>query len=68
MPLGVHRLCWIDAGDSYGAVQRYEVFHLPAMFVIRDGEFFGELAAQLLATSLNHGLAEALRRPPEELP
>lgn len=68
MALNLDRLLWIDAGHSGGAVQRYEVFHLPSMFVIRDGEFHGQLQARLLASSINEGLALALARPPEELP
>ncbi|WAH57103.1 thioredoxin [Pseudomonas silvicola] len=68
MPLAVDRLCWVDAGDNGGAVQRYEVFHLPAIFVVRDGEFHGPLQARLLAGEINHRLVEALRREPDELP
>ncbi|KDD97117.1 hypothetical protein L535_2423, partial [Bordetella bronchiseptica SBL-F6116] len=37
--LPVDRLCWIDAGENGGLVQRYEVFHLPALFVTRDGAY-----------------------------
>ncbi len=68
MPLAVDRVCWIDAGDNGGAVQRYEVFHLPAMFVVRDGEFHGSLRTRLLAADINQGVSEALRREADELP
>ena len=43
LDLAVDRLCWIDAGNNGGVVERYQVFHLPALFVVRDGEFFGAL-------------------------
>ena len=33
----VQRVCWIDAGENGGLVERYEVFHLPSMFLVRDG-------------------------------
>ncbi|VEF12135.1 lipoprotein [Pseudomonas fluorescens] len=66
--LAVDRLCWIDAGDNGGLVERYQVFHLPALFVVRDGEFFGALHARLTAEALNEGLAQALNRIAEELP
>ena len=68
MPLCVDRLCWIDAGDNGGAVQRYEVFHLPAMFIVRDGQFHGAVNARLLAGEINHRVVEVLRREPDELP
>lgn len=66
--LPVDRLCWIDAEENGGAVQRYGVFHLPALFVIRDGGFFGPLHSKLLAHDLNLGLDLALSLAPDELP
>ena len=66
--LAVDRLCWIDAGNNGGLVERYQVFHLPALFVVRDGEFFGALHTRLTADALNTALAQALGRIAEELP
>ena len=66
--LAVDRLCWIDAGNNGGAVARYQVFHLPALFVVRDGEFFGAVQARLTRTELNAAVGLALSREPEELP
>ncbi|WP_435037579.1 thioredoxin family protein [Pseudomonas neuropathica] len=68
MVLGIDHLCWIDAGDNGGLVERYQVFHLPALFVVRDGEFFGALHTRLTADALNVALAQALGRIAEELP
>ncbi|WP_434596575.1 thioredoxin family protein [Pseudomonas sp. R4-83] len=68
LALAVDRLCWIDAGDNGGLVERYQVFHLPALFVVRDGEFFGALHTRLTADALNAALAQALNRTAEELP
>ncbi len=68
LELPVDRLCWIDAGDNGGLVQRYEVFHLPALFVVRDGEFQGALRAPLARRELVEALHQALARIPEELP
>lgn len=66
--LPVERLCWIDAGISGGLVQRYEVFHLPAMFVVRDGQFHGALRSSLYRDDLIQALDRVLSRPAEELP
>ncbi len=66
--LTVDRLCWIDAGENGGLVARYQVFHLPALFVVRDGEFFGALHTRLTVDALNEALAQALVRIAEELP
>jgi len=66
--LPVERLCWVDAGDNGGLVERYGVFHLPALFVVRDGQFFGALQARLERVSLISALDAALAGPAEELP
>lgn len=68
LDLAVDRLCWIDAGNNGGVVERYQVFHLPALFVVRDGEFHGALQSRLTRNELNAGLHQALSRIPEELP
>lgn len=68
LDLEVDQLCWIDAGNNGGAVERYQVFHLPALFVVRDGEFYGALQSRLARTELNAALGQALNRNPEELP
>ena len=68
LDLQVDRLCWIDAGDNGGVVERYQVFHLPALFVVRDGEFFGALNSRLAESELNRAVRKALSRTAEELP
>ncbi|MDN6858238.1 thioredoxin [Pseudomonas sp. CAN2814] len=66
--LPIDRLCWIDAGHSGGLVERYEVFHLPSLFLVRDGRFLGPVHASLRPEPLTQALREALSRPAEELP
>ncbi|WP_374440398.1 thioredoxin [Pseudomonas panipatensis] len=68
MGLPVDRLCWVDAGRNGGLVERYEVFQLPALFLVRDGEFHGRLLAPLRAAALVDALRDAASRVPEELP
>lgn len=68
MPLPIQRLCWIDAGFNGGLVQRYGVFHLPALFLVENGQFLGAVHGTLRATDLSVALERALAREPEELP
>ena len=68
MQLPVERLCWIDAGDNGGLVERYEIFHLPTLFVVRDGAFYGELKSRLSEGELAHHIRLALMHEPDELP
>jgi len=66
--LPVDRLCWIDAGHNGGLVQRYEVFHLPALYVVRDGAFYGPVSAQLADWDLRQQIGLAFDSYPGELP
>ncbi len=68
LALPIDRLCWIDAGENGGLVERYEVFHLPALFIVRDGQFFGAVQSRLSTVDLVNVLGEALTRSAEELP
>ncbi|TBN47710.1 thioredoxin [Pseudomonas sp. BGI-2] len=68
LDLAIERLCWIDAGGNGGVVERYQVFHLPALFLVRDGEFFGPVQSCLTSAGLNEAVRQALSRYAEELP
>ena len=68
MQLPIDRLCWIDAGDNGGLVQRYGIFHLPSLFVVCDGAFYGELKSRLSEGELAHHIRLALLLEPDELP
>jgi hypothetical protein len=41
---------------------------VPALFVVRDGEFFGALNSRLTESELNRAVRKALSRTAEELP
>ena len=66
--LPVYRLCWVDAGHNGGAVERYQVFHLPALFVVCEGQFFGQIQTRLTPSELTDAIHQALTRTPEDLP
>ncbi|MCI1009612.1 thioredoxin [Pseudomonas oryzihabitans] len=66
--LPVEQLYWVDAERSGGLVQRYGVFHLPALFLIGDGDFFGPVQAPLREPALVAAIQAAAAREPEEIP
>ena len=68
LTLPIDRIAWIDAEENGGAVQRYGVFHLPTLFVIRDGEFYGALRSRLSRDAMVIDLDQALTRAPDDLP
>ena len=66
--LPVARICWVDAGHNGGAVARYGIFHLPALFVVCEGQLHGALQVGLNPSDLSDAINEALQQEPEELP
>ena len=66
--LPVDRVCWVDAGHNGGAVQRYQIFHLPALFLVCESQFLGQLQTRLTASDLAECVNQALNRIPEDLP
>lgn len=68
LDLAIERLCWVDAEQNGGAVQRYEVFHLPALFVVRDGAFHGAIRSSLALEPLKQAVTHALNQACDDLP
>lgn len=66
--LPIARICWVDAGENRGLVERYEVFHLPSMFVVRDGVYYGPVNATLEGWDIRRQIALCLGSYPAELP
>jgi thioredoxin-like negative regulator of GroEL len=64
----VDRLAYLDAESCAGLVREFEVFHLPAMFLFRDGRFHAPLAAPLTAPQFAAAVEAAFAAPPEEAP
>ncbi len=67
-PGTVDRAFIADAGDSSGLVADLEVFHLPALFLFRDGDFHRPIEAPPQVSALVRALAEARAAPPVPAP
>lgn len=58
----------VDAERDMALTREFGVFHLPAMFLFRDGEFHCELHGEAQAEKLRVAIDTALARPAEEAP
>jgi thioredoxin-like negative regulator of GroEL len=58
----------VDVQASPGLAREHEVFHLPALFLYRDGHYHARLECQVTPTVLRRHMAEALAGPAEEEP
>lgn len=58
----------VDVQQSPGLARAHEVFHLPSLFLYRDGHYHARLDCQVTPDALRHSMAVALAKPPEEEP
>ena len=58
----------VDAGDDLALTREFDVFHLPAMFLFRDGTYHCELHGEAQPERLRAAIDAALAAPAEEAP
>ena len=58
----------VDAQRDMALTREFEVFHLPAVFLFRDGEFHGAIQCDPHAPGIERAVAEAMLSPPGEAP
>lgn len=58
----------VDVQQSTALARQYEVFHLPALFLFRDGHYHARLDCEVTPERLGQAIAAALARPAEEEP
>lgn len=54
----------VDAGSAPALVEELGIFHLPALWLFREGEPVGEIAAEASAARMGAALREALAAAP----
>ncbi len=58
----------VDAQQDMALTREFEVFHLPAMFLYKDGHFHAPIHAEPQPASLIAAIEAALAQPPQEAP
>lgn len=61
-------LFYVDAGEDLALTREFGVFHLPALFVFRDGHYHAPLQAPPVPEALLRALRQTLRQPAREAP
>lgn len=62
------RLFKVDVQQATGLARAFEIFHLPTLFLYRDGHFHARLDCEITAPALRAAMARALALPAEEEP
>ena len=58
----------VDAQQSMGLTQEYEVFHLPALFVFVNGQFHAPLQCEASLDTIDRTLDSILSAPAQDAP
>lgn len=58
----------VDAGHEMALTHEFEVFHLPSLFLFKDGHFHAQIQAEPLPQALIAAIEAALSRPAQEAP
>ncbi|MBU1666388.1 MAG: thioredoxin family protein [Gammaproteobacteria bacterium] len=67
VPEGTH-LFKVDVQKATGLARAFDIFHLPTLFLYRDGHFHARLDCEITAPALRAAMAQLLALPPEEEP
>jgi len=67
VPAGTH-LFTVDVQQATGLARAFDIFHLPTLFLYRDGHFHARLDCEITAPALRAALARALAGQPQEEP
>lgn len=58
----------IDAQQSMGLAQEYEIFHLPSLFVFVNGQYHAPLQCEARLDTIDHALDKVLAAPAQDAP
>ena len=58
----------VDAQQDQALTNEFDVFHLPSLFLFRDGEFHAQIEAEPLPQNIKDAIAAALSEGPQEAP
>lgn len=66
--MDIQHLFLVDVESSTGLAREFEIFHLPALILFRDGLYHAKIDAELTSGSFSEAVAKALAAPAEEAP
>ena len=58
----------VDVGEATGVARYYGIFHLPTVFLYRDGRFHAELQCEARQDAIRHRAQDLLGAPPQDEP
>lgn len=65
---GIEHLFLVDVEVSTGVAREFEIFHLPALMLFRDGLYHAKIDTELTSARFRDAIRKALAAPAEEAP
>ena len=62
------RVFRVDVREAMALTREFEVFHLPTLFLYRDGRYHARIDCELTPSALRQRLSAALAAPAEDEP
>lgn len=62
------RVFEVDAERELGLAREFDIFHLPALYVFKAGQYHGELQTEARIETILQALDSVLQSPPQEMP
>jgi thioredoxin-like negative regulator of GroEL len=58
----------VDVSEATGVARYFEIFHLPTIYLYRDGRFHAELQCEARQETIRHASLSLLAAPPQDEP
>lgn len=58
----------VDVGEATGVARYYNIFHLPTIYLYRDGQFHAELQCEVRHDSVRQSALRMLAEPAQDEP
>ena len=63
-----HALFEVDVSEATGMARYFGIFHLPTLYLYRDGQFHAELQSEMRRDSIRHAAESLLAAPAQDEP
>jgi len=63
-----HAFFEVDVSEATGVARYFGIFHLPTIYLYRDGRFHAELQCEMRRDSIHHATQTLLAAPPQDEP
>jgi thioredoxin-like negative regulator of GroEL len=63
-----HALFEVDVSEATGMARYFGIFHLPTLYLYRDGQFHAELQCEMRRDSIRHAAQSLLAAPAQDEP